>query len=158
MLLGDQRKKAVNKKLLTIALMTSIPTIGVMLSFILMDNIEANIIIFVVYFFISNGFGFALIKIIKNERVKLKDKKVKVISLDYVVDFDFENYNPKKQFLPNDFFKGNQENGEFVPILNVVDENETYKIVIIFNYYIAVIEDQYNQRYLIHTNNLNIIE
>lgn len=158
MLLGDQRKKRVNQKLLSIALTAAIPTIGVMLSFVLMDNIEANIIIFVVYFFISNGFGFALIKIIKNERVKLKDKKVKVISLDFEVDFDFENYDPKKQFLPNDFFKGDKENGEFVPILNVVDKNEIYTIVIILNYYTAVIEDQYNQRYLIHTNNLKIIE
>ncbi len=158
MLLGDQRKKKVNQKLLLIALASSIPTIGVMLSFILMNNIEANIIIFVVFFFISNGFGFALLKIIKNERVALKGKMVKVISLDHVVDFDFENYDPKKQFLPDEFFKGNKEDREFIPLLNIIDEDEIYKIVIILSYYTAVIEDQYKQRFIVNTNNLNIIE
>jgi len=50
MLLGDQRKKVVNQKLLTIALLAAIPTIGVMLSFVLSENLRANIIIYVVSF------------------------------------------------------------------------------------------------------------
>lgn len=158
MLLGDQRKKIVNRKLLLIALFAVIPTLAVMLSFVLMDNIEANIIIFVIYFFISNGFGFALIKIIKNERLSLKGQKVKVISLEHKVELDFDDYNPKKQFFPDEFFKGSKEDKEFIPILNEVDENEIYKVVIILNYYAAVIENQYQQRFLVNTNNLNIVE
>ncbi len=138
--------------------MAAIPTIGVMLSFVLSENLRANIIIYVVFFFISNGFGFALITIIKRERVFLKGKKVKIVSFDHKVDLDFDNYNPKKQFYPVEFFKKDKFNEEFIPLLKTIDEDEIYEIVVILNYYTAVIEDQFNQRFLVHTNNLKIIE
>lgn len=158
MLLGDQRKKNVTQKIIFILPLALLPMVFMFISFLMFNDSRILIVIAIVYFIIATSMALFIINMMKNEQTALKAMKVKVISLEYKIDVDKHSKYTKRQFYSKEYYKNNSTQSDLIPVLNNNDENEIYEIIIITAYYYCVIKDQYGKRYLIHTNNLKLIE
>lgn len=158
MLLGDQRKKMVLRKFTMVAAIAFIPTIFVMISLLIFSNKYLIVALVVLQALLATGFALYLISVMRQEKIALKGKKVSIISLDHQLNLEVDKKGTKQEFFPKEFYKDEIKDRGLLPVLKVVDENEVYEIVAVASYYYTVIENQFGQRYLVHTNNLKIVE
>jgi predicted membrane protein len=158
MLLGDQRKKNLTKKIILIFPLAFLPMILMFVSFLIFNDRTILITIVIVYFLLATSIALFIINMMKKEQTTLKGRKVKVYTLEYKIDLDHHSKNTKRHFYSNEYYKNRSIKSELITVLNHVDNDEIYEIVIITAYYYSVIKDQYGQSYLIHTNNLKLID
>jgi hypothetical protein len=158
MLLGDQRKKHVTRKIILIFPLAFLPMLFMFASFLMFNDKRIIVIVVVLYFILATSISLFFINMMKKEQSALEGKKVKVISLEYKLDLDNDKKNTKKQFYSKEYYKKNSMQFELIPLLESIDEDEIYEIVIITAYYYCVIKNQFGQSYLVHTNNLKLIE
>jgi hypothetical protein len=157
MLLGDFRKKLITQKIIMIAAISFFPMTFMFVSFLLFNDVTVLIMIVIVYFIFATSMGLFMIHMMRKEKIALKGKKVKVISLDYKLDLDVNNKKDKQQFYPKEYYKDKNLNSDLIPLLMIHDEDEIYEIVMISAYYYSIIKNQFGQTYLVHTNNLELI-
>lgn len=158
MLLGDQRKKQIINKLMIIVAIMFLPMVFMFISSLLVNNGNIIIIIVVSYFILATSMALYLLSIMKKEKTALKGMKVKVISLEYKLNLEIDHKGTKQQFYSKEYYKDGSFQSDLLPVLDFIDEDEIYEIVIITAYYYSVIKNQYGQSYLIHTNNLKLID
>ncbi|BCR36565.1 hypothetical protein [Mariniplasma anaerobium] len=158
MLLGDIRKKNINNKLIIIAAIGFLPMVFMFVSVTVISDVNILILIFIIYFIFATSIAFYLLNMMKKEKTALKGMKAKVISLEYKLDLEVDKKGNIQQFYPKEYYKDGVLNSDVIPLLTILDENEVYEIVIISLYYYCVIKNQFGQSYLVHTNNLKLIE